>query len=407
MKNSNSIRTRTFCYRPVFLLTFALSIMFSVSFVKAGIVSENEDTQHFKMISSLEYKGEGQFKNRVESMFTVRKDSLSGDKIRYFLSTDDFDLVGGNQQSGSSELSFVIDKRNRGFSAESEGLALFERINNQCVRSLKKVSKDNIGQTWKQSFDVSFLDGYLPDELKFTMTAIGLDTELLGEMIAVRALSEPFAFSIAKLDGTIGSIRAKINAVYVFDPAIKDIYLSISVFEAETKMNGIKENLRREVATYMTDASGVSADFSGLDKKFGKFVRKVGLTGKDLKVVKETTLPDWAQLDCLRAAHVSNICAAMACEGALNPVITVCIPATRLATLQGLGTVASAAELGTVSSSLAKSISAVGSMKIAVAPAVMGTGLGTAGVVAGATVGTVAIAGGGSGSSSSRSPASP
>jgi len=424
-----------FCFiRQVFILMMVVGVVLSLFLAKAGLAKGNETTQHFKMISSVEYTGQGQFKNRVELLFTLRKQalsdskkqsllsrvrspftkkqSLSDEKMQYFLSTDGFDLVGGNlstaQQSSSNELSFVIDRKTRAFSAKSEGLALFEKLNNRYVRSLKKVSKENIGQTWEQSFDVSFLSSFLPSEMKFTVTAIGLETKVFGEMIAVRALSGPFTFKTTKKDGQIGFVQSKIGAVYVFDPEIEDIYLSISVFEARANINGFKEKLRREVASYMTDAAGLSVDLSGLGEKFEEFVKKVGLTNKDLKVVEQTRLPQWARLGGLRTARVADMCAAMACEGAFNPVVIVCIPSSRLVFMQSFGGFASAAEMGTVSSTLAKSVSAVGSMKIAVAPAFMGMGLGTVGAIAGGTAGTIAVAGGGGGGGSgSRSPSQP
>ena len=428
-------KIKCFWSRQAFVLMMSIGVVSLLFLTKAGLAKGNETTQHFKIISSVEYTGQGQFKNRVELLFTLRKQalsdskkrsflsrvrspftsskqSLSDEKMQYFLSTDGFDLVGGNlsgaQQSSSNELSFVIDRKTRVFSAKSEGLALFEKLNNRYVSSLKKVSKENIGQTWKQSFDVSFLSSFLPSEMKFTVTAIGLETKVFGEMIAVRALSEPFAFKTTKKDGQIGFVQSKIGAVYVFDPEIEDIYLSISVFEARANINGFKEKLRREVASYMTDAAGLSVDLSGLGEKFEEFVKKVGLTNKDLKVVKEAQLPQWARLGGLRTARVADMCAAMACEGAFNPVVTVCIPSSRLVFMQGFGGFASVAELGTVSSTLAKSVSVVGSMKIAVAPAFMGMGLGTIGTIAGATAGTIAVAGGGGGGGSgSRSPSQP
>ena len=122
--------------------------------------------------------------------------------------------------------------------------------------------------------------------------------------------------------------------------------MSISVFEATTNINGFKEKLRREVATYTTDAMGVSADFSGLDKNFEKLVRKLGLKRKSLKVVKTSPLPQWAMSEGLRAAQLTNMYAAMVCEGALNPVITVCIPAARVVAMQCFGRLASADGLG-------------------------------------------------------------
>jgi len=160
-----------FGLRQASILMIAVSVVSSLFPAKTGLAKGNETTQHFKMISSVEYTGQGQFKNRVESLFTLRKQALSDSKMQRLLSrikspftrkrslSDEKMLVGGNlsaaQQSSSNELSFVIDRKTRAFSPNSEGLAFFEKLNNRFVRSLKKVSKENIGQTWKQSFDVS------------------------------------------------------------------------------------------------------------------------------------------------------------------------------------------------------------------------------------------------------------
>lgn len=432
---NKSILTFFCSISQTFVLLMAVSVVFLVSVAKADSAGEkNVTTQHFKIVSSVEYTGQGQFKNHAESLFTLRKQAqkqsflsrvkslftskeqpLPVDKMQYFLSTKDFDLIGNNpstaKQSSSNVLSFVIDKKTRAFSARSGGLALFEKLNNRFVKSLNKVSKVNIGKTWKQSFDVSFLGGFLPNEIKFTVTAMGTKTKSLGEMIAVRALSEPFAFKTTNKDGQICSVQSKIGTVYVFDPKIEDVYLSISVFEASTNINGFKEKLRREVASYMTDTAGQSVDLSGLGKKFEKFVTKVGLSNKDLDVTKEKQLPQWARIAGLRTAHVADMCAAMACEGAFNPVVTVCISSNRLVFIQSFGGIASAAELGTVSSTLANSVSALGSMNIAAAPAVMGMSLGTIGVIAGGTAGAIAAGGGGGGGggggSAPRSPSIP
>jgi len=120
--------------------------------------------------------------------------------------------------------------------------------------------------------------------------------EAFNDMIAVRALSEPFIVKAAKEEGTgVGGLRSRINAVYLFDPEIDDVYLSISAFEATTNINGFKETLRHEVATYKTDAAGASVAMTALGKKFEKLARKMGLTKKSLKVVKESPLPQWAR----------------------------------------------------------------------------------------------------------------
>ncbi len=402
-------KTKCFWSKQTFCLMMWLSVVLSPPFGKVGLAAENESLQHYKMLSAVEYTGKGQFRSQAKTLFTLRKQPLSDDKVRYFLSVNNFDLVGDSlhseQQSSFKDLSFVIDRKTRHLSGDGENLALWGKINNECVKSFTKVTRKNIGKTWKQSFNLSSLGNSLPDELKFTVTAIQVKTKVFGEMIAVRALSEPFVVKVAKEKGGVGPIQSKINAVYLFSPGIEDIYMSISVFEATTNINGFKEKLRREVATYTTDAMGVSADFSGLDKNFEKLVRKLGLKRKSLKVVKASPLPQWTLSEGLRAAQLTNMYAATACEGALNPVVTVCIPAARVVAMQCFGRLASTDELGSISALLAKSVPGIGAMKIAVAPAFMGMGLGTAGAAAGATAGTVAIAGGGSaGGSDARSP---
>jgi len=404
MNVSEKQQGKYFWNTDVFLWRVIATVVLLVLLCQMGVVMGSESVQYYKMLSSVEYTGKGQFRSQVETLFTVRKQPLSDDKTQYFISSSDFELVEGNlnpeQQSSSGELSFVIDRKTRHLLGATRELSFLETVNNQCASSLKKVTKENIGKTWKQSFDLSFLGNAIPGELKFTLTAIQLKTDVLGEMIAVRALSEPFVVKAMKEDGELGSIQSRINAAYLFDSEIEDIYLSISVFDAKTKLNGFKETLRHEVATYRTDAAGVSVDLNGLGrmgKKFEKFVRKLGLTTKRLKVVEESPLPQWVQSEGIVAAQIANICAAMACEGSSNPVATVSIPVARTVALQGIGKLATAKQVATVSSMLVKSVPGVGGMKIAVAPAFMGVGLGTAGAAAGGTVGAVAVAGGGGG----------
>ena len=106
-----------------------------------------------------------------------------------------------------------------------------------------------------------------------------------------------------------------------------------------------------------------------------------------MKVVEESPLPQWAQSEGLTAAQVANICAALACEGAPNPVVTVCIPAARTVGAQSLGQIPSIgtfATAETVAGSLGKSVNGIGTMKIAAGPTTLGSGLGTATTVAAA-----------------------
>jgi hypothetical protein len=368
-----------------------LSMMLLLSSGVVGLASGEQDVEHFKMISVVEYTGKGQFRNQVETLFKVRKKALSNNEYQYFITGSDLNPNLTNKSSLATS-SFILDRNTHHLSGISEDMTFWAKVNNESVQSLKiKVTKDSVGKTWKQSFDLSPLGDSLPRILGFTLTAIELKTEMYGEMIAVRALSEPFFVKTGN-----DSIKSKINAMYLFDQKVEDVYLSISVFEGNTDANGYKETLRHEVATYKTDSTGSSVDLSGLGQEFEKFVREIGLSGKGIKVVEEMPLPQWTQSEGLTAAQVANICAAMACEGAPNPVITVCIPAAQTIGAQSLGripSIGSFATAGTVAGSLGKSVIGIGTMKIAAAPAVLGMGLGTAGTVtAGAAAGGLAIA---------------
>ena len=289
--------------RRDFCLMIVLSVMLLLPSGATGLAGEMEDVQHYKMISSVEYTGGGQFRNQVETLFTVKKEPLSDDKVLYSLSGSNLNSKP-TQESSPIEFSFILDRDTRHLSSVDKDMALWAKISNESIKSLKKVTKDNIGKTWKQSIDLSSYGNSLPGELRFTLTAMELNTNVFGEMVAVRALSEPFFAKSGK-----DSLKSKINAVYLFDPKIEEIYLSISVFEATKDANG-KKTLRHEVATYRTDAAGASVDLSGLGPKFGNFVRKVGLSNKSVKIEKKSPLPQWAQSEGLATAQVANICAA-------------------------------------------------------------------------------------------------
>ncbi len=377
-------------------------------FAQVAVAVQDTGKYHYKMISSIEYSGKGQFKNRTESLFTVGKEPLSDNKVQYSIWTDDAGSDAGSDSLGFGRVSFVLDWANREIVTSNGNLSFFQTIHNHCAQSLENVTAANIGKTWKQSFDLSFLDASLPSELKLTVTAVDLKTDVLGDMIAVRALSEPFTFETTGIEDKTGKVNCKVNSVYLFDPSVEQIYMSISVFEATTNVNGFKERVRHELATYMTDSAAIPVDFTGLGKKFEKLVRKVGLTNKDMKVTKPTSLPRWVRRDALRVIGLADTCAALACEGAPNPVVSVCIPAGRMVAMQGLGHIAGSSQLGTIATSLAKDIGPIGSMKIAVAPGIMGLSSMQAGAIAGGTAGGVAAGGGGGGGSDGvRSPAAP
>jgi hypothetical protein len=364
-------------------------------------LAAGEDVEHFKMLSNVEYSGKGQFKNQIETMFTVEKKLLFGGAFRkYSISTNDYDLIS---EEGSKALSFTIDKKTSKMSNANKELMLLQNVNNQCIGFLEKVTKDNVKKTWKQTFDLSPISGSIPKKLRFTVSAIPVKTEAFGEMIAVRALSDPFTIEATKKNGGKGSIKSRINAVYLFDSEVEDIYLSTSVLEAITNINGFKEILRHEVATYKTNAAGQPVDLTGLDKKFAQFIKRVGLAKKTFEVVNEVPLPLWAQSFAFGSAQAASISAGIACEGASNPVSMICLPTVRTFAMQSFGYTGPLASLAglagqtvPISSSLGAGVPAMAGMNIVGVPTVLGVPAVTAGAVAGGTTAAAVAAGGGS-----------
>ena len=298
--------------------------------------ASGESMHRYKMLSALEYSGESQFSNGFETILTVRRELLPDGKARYVLSPSDIGAAGGSPNPGRGrlcrELSFVIDRKTQHLSGADSDLLLMEKVTNQCTGALAEVTKENVGKTWKQAFDLQFLGRSGPRELKFTLTAMPLETQIYGELIAVRALSEPFFMEIAE-----GSVRCRMNCAYVFGSDFEDIFLSASVFRATTNANGFNESLKHTVATWKVDAAGQPANFHelGNNKDFEKFTSKLGMTGS-LPVAKASPLPQWARTEGVRAAQVANMCAAISCEGAVNPVATIYMPVASTVGLQSL-----------------------------------------------------------------------
>ena len=403
-----------FTIRPIFSFALMVSVTL-LSFSGLVLAEQGTTTENFKMISSIEYEGKGQFKNQVETTFTVDKTAGdNGKTMAYSISTKDFDLVpsgtGAAANNSPKALSFVVDKTDWTMTSASDELVFLRKVNNQCVKFLDKVTKDNVGKSWKQKFRFDGFEESLPRELKFKVSTLGVKTEKHGEMIAVRALSDPFAIKAEKANGKgSGLVRSRINVAYLFDSKVEDVYLSISVFGAETKISGFKEKLQHEIATYKTDANGAELDLSGLGKDFEKFIKKVGLSSSTVEVTEEAVLPLWAHSVASGSAQMANISGAIACEGATNPVLMVCIPTVHTVSMQSIGLLGSGAQFASVGGSLATGVPTMGTMNFAAAPAFMGvgTGLGTTAAVAGgaaAAGGGVAAAGGGGGGGGAVSP---
>ena len=378
-----------------------MTILLFLPISSFGIEQAGAQTHNFKMISTIEYSGQGQYRSQAESVSIVSREGLDGDMVRYNIRSTNSGTPG--QEGPADNLSYIIDTKTRRLLSESGEMSLLENINNQCVKSFRKLTKEDIGKSWERSFKLSVPGTHLPGELKFNLKAIGLKTDSQGKMIAVRAMSEPFFLNISTNKKKPQTIKCDIGAVYLFDTEVENIYLSVSVFEATTKFHGYDEKFRNEVATYMTDSSGAPVNLGGIGKEFEQLVRKLGLSREELKVTKKVTLPGWIQTDILKTAQACGICAATACEGALNPVITVCAVSARTIELQLAGKLITSGSLLTVSKALVQTVPGIGTMKIAMAPALLGGGIGTVGTIAGGTAGAIAAASGSS-SSESRSP---
>jgi hypothetical protein len=260
----------------------------------------------------------------------VTKEVFANDRVRYSFSVRDPNVEGTRKTS--SDYSFVIDRQTGLMSAAGQEMTFWAQVSNETVKSLDKVTKDYVGKTWKQSVDLTSVDNTPINEIGFTITAIDVNTRAFGSMIAVRALSEPFFVTIDK-----GPLRCKMNAVYLFDQDVDNVYLAISVFEGTTDARGRQESFRHEVATYRTDEAGRPFDLSDVGKDFEALVAKVGLRKDSLQITKETDLPKWAKGKGIAAAQVANICSGAVCEGALNPAGAISFPTARSLMDQSIG----------------------------------------------------------------------
>ena len=87
--------------------SFCLMVLLCVlvaSLANAEPAAGSESVQHFKMLSTIEYTGKGQFRNKAETLFTVNKHSLVDEKVQYLISATNPDL---GQQQSFEKLSFL------------------------------------------------------------------------------------------------------------------------------------------------------------------------------------------------------------------------------------------------------------------------------------------------------------
>jgi hypothetical protein len=381
-----------------------LNATFSLAVLWCGVVVWQQPcyaaagTEHFKMISTMEYKGKGQYRNYAETLATVQK-QISGDNTALF-NISMKDITEGKSRAVPADISFTINRNTKKISNVPPDMQFMEKVNNRCVDNLSQLVKENIDKTWEQTFDLSGLNTAIPNEIRFTLHASAFESKNYGQLIAVRALSEPFEITaLPNADNTdkktdAGTVRFIVNTFYLFDPLIEDTFVSATVCEATTKINGYRETLRYEAATYKTDAAGNSVDLSGFDKSFEKFVKKVGMTKKGLKAGQDTLPADWAKNEGLRANQAASICAALACEGAPNPVAMTFMTMGQSMGMQSLGAMGALGGAGSVSTMLGTGVTGFGGMSLGSTTILGMSPMAAGGAIGGAAGGGVAAAGG-------------
>jgi hypothetical protein len=143
-------------------------------------------------------------------------------------------------------------------------------------------------------------------------------------------------------------------------------------------------------------------DLSGISGNFEKFAGKLGLSGQTLKISGRTELPQWVKSEGFRNVQVANICSAIACEGALNPVSSLSIPAAAVLEFQKKSDL----KLYTADAKLAAKEAAPNIFRQISSN--WGWNLPSAAVVGGGVAGGIAVGGGfGGGGGGSSTPASP
>lgn len=354
------------CRLVLFVVVFSPGV-----FASQPEASTSQDAEHYTIVSRILYTGEGQYANGIERQVTVNKEPLAGSNYQY--------VISGSE--GFDEISFTIDKQAREMSRYSDNAQLWALVNNKCMETLVNVTKENIGKTWQQRFDLRPVVKNMTT-LEMTLAAIEIEHETLGKLIAVRSISSPFVVDIAG-----GTALSRINSVYLFDSEIEHVYLGFSVFESATTANGLEEVLRHEIVTYRTDSNGNAVNLKGLGETFDRFIAHVGID-KEFEVKQPVDLPQWARTDGLKASQISNISSSLACEGNMNPVISLAVSSAQLALAQVEGTPSPAAGPGNPWTALVN--------KVGIVPAV--------GIVGGAIAIPIAVSNSGGGSSKSVSP---
>jgi hypothetical protein len=338
--------------QPDFWLRFLLAVVVTMPTGQILRAAEQQllqqRTDYFKLISTVEYSAKRgseskQYRHQAEPWFMVTTAPQSKQETHYNLLTTEFKFQNEDavrQYSNAGEINYDLTDR-RYMAGVDDDLVHLQRMNNECIKTLDGKAVNEVGKTWTCRFNLDIFNHYsLPKELKFTVTSIKVKTDELGDLMAVRAISDPFMVKAAQQIEGYGYVKCRIASVYLFDPYVpetnaEDIYVSAMVFLAATKMDDMVQEYRYEFGTYKTDANAVPIDMNGLGMELEAFVREIRLIPSPMEEKDPVGLPYWAQSEVVNAAQIATTCAAVACEqSVVNPVASIYLAAARTYELQ-------------------------------------------------------------------------
>jgi len=305
-------------------------------------------TDYFKLISTVEYTAQRgneskQYRHQAEPWFAVTTIPRTNEQRHYHLITDDLRFQSQyleQKHEDAGEINYDLTEKRLMTDVDSDLLAL-QKMNNECIKTIGGKAPKEVGKTWTCRFNLGIFNHYsLPNELKFTVTSVKIPTDKLGDLVAVRAISDPFLVKAAAQIEGYGFVKCKIACVYLFDPYVyetgeEDVYASAMVFLAATKMDGTTQQYRYEFGTYKTDADAKAIDMNGLGLELEDFVREIQLTLQSIEVKNSCCPPQWIRSEIANAAQLASACAAVACEqNIVNPVASIYLTAARVYQLQ-------------------------------------------------------------------------
>lgn len=382
MKRKAAIKDIVFL-RLDFWLRFWLAVAISLPAAEISYAQQQniaqQKTNYFKLVSTVEYKakrdGESrEYRNQQEPLFIATTIPEAKEKTSYHLITTDYQFDPNVQlkYKNSGEMTYnLADKRI--MSDADIDLTHVQLMNNECIKEIDGKAPNEVGKTWIKRFNLGIFHHYsLPNELRFTITSMKVKTANLGDLVAVRAISDAFLVKVAAIKGGYGFVKCRTGAVYLFRPLPEqavgdDIYLSAMVFVASTNIDDMDQSYRYEFGTYKTDDKGKAVDMNGLDKEkdFQNFVREIQLTPKVLEVNNPCCPPQWVQSEIGSAAQIVTTCAAVACEQTIvNPVSNIFMATARTYQLQQQYVLASMPFERTVCHALKENVAELSQMNI-------------------------------------------